>query len=1271
METPPRPIITKMVLENFKSYAGIKEIGPFHKSFSSVVGPNGSGKSNVIDAMLFVFGKRAKQMRQSKVSQLIHSSKDFPSLELASVTVYFAFIIDHGDGFDVLPDSEFTIKRTATIDNKSNYYIDDKSSNYKNVTDRVKEIGIDLNTSRFLILQGEVEQISLMKPKAPTPHETGMLEYLEEIIGTYTYVPMIEEAATEVDSLNELRSEKVNRLKTGEKELSALVGSKEEAEEYIQTEANLSAYQACVYQKHGADASLSAAEVCSKTAELEEALQVQQNKKVEILASEKDLGKQYKAATKKYDDTAKEMQAAKENFAVCERKDVKCREDLKHNKAKQKKLNAAIAKDNDKADKLQSQMEQDQTAIEPTQAELATVSKVLAKEVVKVDEILAGLKECTEPFRLDIEKVEQSLQPLDKALSEATSKLQVSQAELELVTQRVSSGSTQLEAAEAERVEKQGRIAEAENAVTQCEKAIGAAQKKIAKLSKDAERLSNEEDTCAKQLKTNRASLDEQLRAAEKQRVRGGVLNALMSAQSKGKLKNILGRLGDLGTIDAKYDVAITTACNGLDNMVTETTQAAQAAVAYLKKHKVGIASIMIKEQIKTSPQAMIPRETPEGVPRLFDLVRPADESLRPLFYQVLRDTLVARDLEQATRIAYAGSKRHRVVTLDGNLIDTSGTMAGGGNKPKRGGMSAVEALPAIDTTQLEAQVESEHAALISLREAHRAAQSSLKTSESILADNEYELSRAIMEAKEVTKQVASLEEHIKKLQKGVSAREEDIEQQAQLVQEVAGHQQVFDQATEEAGPVKAHLADLKEQMAQVGGGKLEKQKTKVKDLEAKMEELNTKLSKLQVQIQSSAKQIKTLGTSVKKKQDELDAVADTIKSTEDALKAIEDGALEVLQAYKDAEEALAISQQEVAAIDKDYESTKSELDSIESVEMDLTNQLDDKKRIIADFKKKETHWASELKKLRRDMQQTNTSTEGAVCDAPPCATASDAAESIEEAENSSAEKEKDDVGADEQTENADTAPDLEAHMLKALYVDLAQEVLQQLDHDRLQCEIATSEDKLASMNPDMGAIAEYRRKEQDYQERLVELDTVTEQRDASKSKLDSLRKQRLDDFMCGFGVISMKLKEMYQMITMGGDAELELVDSLDPFSEGIAFSVRPPKKSWKHITNLSGGEKTLSSLALVFALHHYKPTPLYVMDEIDAALDFKNVSIVANYIKDRTKNAQFIIISLRNNMFELADRLVGIYKTNDCTKSITINPSSFAISENPATLVA
>merc|ERR1711937_1001740 len=101
-------------------------------------------------------------------------------------------------------------------------------------------------------------------------------------------------------------------------------------------------------------------------------------------------------------------------------------------------------------------------------------------------------------------------------------------------------------------------------------------------------------------------------------------------------------------------------------------------------------------------------------------------------------------------------------------------------------------------------------------------------------------------------------------------------------------------------------------------------------------------------------------------------------------------------------------------------------------------------------------------------------------------------------------------------------------------------------------------------------------------------------------------------------------------MITIGGDADLELLDCMNPFQEGIMLSVRLPKQSWKNIRDLSGGERTLSSLSLVFALQMYKPTPIYVMDEVDAALDFRNISIVGHYIKNHTQNTQFIIISLR-----------------------------------------
>lgn len=87
----------------------------------------------------------------------------------------------------------------------------------------------------------------------------------------------------------------------------------------------------------------------------------------------------------------------------------------------------------------------------------------------------------------------------------------------------------------------------------------------------------------------------------------------------------------------------------------------------------------------------------------------------------------------------------------------------------------------------------------------------------------------------------------------------------------------------------------------------------------------------------------------------------------------------------------------------------------------------------------------------------------------------------------------------------------------------------------------------------------------------------------------------------------------------------------------------------------LSGGEKTIASLALIFALHYYKPAPLYFMDEIDAALDFNNVSIVGKFIKERTQNAQFIVISLREQMFSLSSKLIGVFKIDNKSKTVQI----------------
>ncbi|KAJ2795906.1 Structural maintenance of chromosomes protein 4, partial [Coemansia furcata] len=244
-----RLIITQMVLENFKSYAGRQVIGPFHRV--TIVGPNGSGKSNVIDALLFVFGYRANKIRQGKLSELIHSSKNAGQLSQCSVEVHFKEVVDSADGSSSVDveGSELVVTRTATQSNQSKYMVNGSSSSYTEVTTLLRSKGIDLDHKRFLILQGEVENISQMKAMGQSENEVGLLEYLEDIIGTSAYKGQIEEARKQVDELNVARSERLHRVKIVEKEKSGLEDKKNEALSFIRTENELTVQKSAVYQK--------------------------------------------------------------------------------------------------------------------------------------------------------------------------------------------------------------------------------------------------------------------------------------------------------------------------------------------------------------------------------------------------------------------------------------------------------------------------------------------------------------------------------------------------------------------------------------------------------------------------------------------------------------------------------------------------------------------------------------------------------------------------------------------------------------------------------------------------------------------------------------------------------------------------------------------------------------------------------------------------------------------------------------------------------------
>ena len=255
----------------------------------------------------------------------------------------------------------------------------------------------------------------------------------------------------------------------------------------------------------------------------------------------------------------------------------------------------------------------------------------------------------------------------------------------------------------------------------------------------------------------------------------------------------------------------------------------------------------------------------------------------------------------------------------------------------------------------------------------------------------------------------------------------------------------------------------------------------------------------------------------------------------------------------------------------KDLDEKTAELNEIRGVEIEMRNKLEENQKILAENQKRLRYWNEKLNKLTVQNIRYFCISRPA---APLLINYSDLGEE----------------------QAAEELP------------QYTKDELLDMSKDTLKGEIAILEEKTQNVNVELGVLAEYRRRVDEHKARSSDLQAAVTSRDTAKKRCDDLRRLRLEGFMIGFSLISLRLKEMYQMITMGGNAELELVDSLDPFSEGILFSVMPPKKSWKNISNLSGGEKTLSSLALVFALHHYKPTPLYVMDEIDAALDFRNV---------------------------------------------------------------
>lgn len=1274
-----RMVIRDIDVENFKSYAGKHRIGPFHKTFTAVIGPNGSGKSNVIDSMLFVFGKNAKKIRLEKLSELIHSSAAYPNLTYASVSVHFVRLADGGerqrdpDCRHEIPGSGLSIKREVYKGGASQYFIDGVKTTQREVVERLVAEGVDLEHNRFLILQGEVEQIALMKPKAEREGEEGLLEYLDDLIGTNNFAERISEASKSAEAAQLSRLEALDRERKLRAEREALDDAKDSAIAFVTKDNHLqkTLIVMCQLRMQTLEDKLVEprrllAEIDRRIADMKKGVETRSREKAkadeDLLKRKKELAE----ATKERDGVRGKKEAAD---AEVER----IKSGVDEQAKARKKTQDRIKKTREEMQKAELQQQDADREVIIHQQNFDEATQRVEKLQKEYESTTEELVHVFKPLRQELEKKKATFAPYERAVVEATEQLDTVRSRLTTLDMAGVKSQEHLQKIDAVMERNTRRVADIEAVLRDADRD---------RYKDELQRLQDILTGAAERKHSVNASIEEIKKMYREGEADDRAMEFLLAQRS---LKGYYGTLRQLGRIADEYDIAAGVASNAWGFHVVEDRQTATAALELLRKNNIGRATMMVLKEIEREMGARVDAPFTAPAPkakRVFDLITPTNARFRPAFYQAVRDTLVVRDLTEAREVAFGGPRRFRVVTLRGELAEPNGSITGGGNAPRGAKLKAARSPQ--DKEAAKATLQQLQAELVEAVEEERAAQEQLHQ----LRQNQRHLS---------VEQLSKLRIELGTVR---ATMESDVQRRAALLQEMKDHatssqsrREALLEEMEEAEKAlhaaqKARLqhhgdvARLEEEIDNVGGAGY---KALCAELKAQQERAETE----EVAIRECRRSSQRLRAIQQRKQNdivELEAELERIREetaqgTSDALAAAIAAAEEWTQRQNGAEAKFAKAQSVV-------EAAKETVPVAHKALIEAQKLLDDEER----FRQVETaKMADVLQELAKFEQKIDGCEEKIRENAelygietlqlePP---SSDEQEREEEEEEEETEEQqprrkkrrrrqevKEEDEDEEESESEENVGEVDHQGgkgksnsvdIRAMSFRLPPEKLAQCDYERSVhlAKALSEETKRLHGEIDFRAVALWRERDAEHRKGKSHYLSCKEAFDSADRRLQDLKDERCGLFMACFERVRERLREVYQLLTHGGDADLELVDANDPF-EGIHFVVRPPKKSWKQISNLSGGEKTLSSLALIFALHDIKPTPIYVMDEIDAALDFRNVSIVANYLLSQTCGAQFIIISLRNNMFEVAHQLVGVCKVKDVTRTLVLMPRGF-----------
>ncbi|RYR24987.1 hypothetical protein Ahy_B02g058606 isoform A [Arachis hypogaea] len=1228
MPSLPSPAgrIHRLEMENFKSYKGHQVIGPFF-DFTAIIGPNGAGKSNLMDAISFVLGVRTGQLRGAQLRDLIYASDDKEKEQKGRrAFVRLVYQLNNNNGSNS-SDTEITFTRAITSAGASEYRIDGNVVTWDVYNAKLKSLGILVKARNFLVFQGDVESIASKNPKELTA-------LLEQISGSDELKRDYEQFEEEKGEAEEKSALVYQKKKTVVMERKQKKEQKEEAEKHLRLQEQLKS----IKKEHFLWQLFNIEKDVAKT---NEELDDDEKRRKEVM---EELENFEREASKKKKEQAKYLK----EIALREKKITEKSSRLDKSQPELLKLREEINRINSKIKKSNKELEKKRAERRRHANDIEELQKGIQDLTAKMAALQERSRDVRNQLQLDGDDLEKYFQ-IKEEIGMKTAELREKK---ELLDRQQHADSEAKKNLEENLQQLENRVSELDLQETQMKtrlkKILGGSEgnkNELEKLKKELrvmEEKHRDSRTKHKSLELKISEIENQLRELKADRYeneRDARLSQAVEALKR-LFQGVHGRMTDLcRPTQKKYNLAVTVAMGKfMDAVVVEDEKTGKECIKYLKDQRLPPQTFIPLQSVRVKP-IMERLRTLGGTAKLvFDVIQypfqplKFDPSLEKAILFAVGNTLVCDDLEEAKVLGWSG-ERFKVVTVDGILLTKSGTMTGGTS----GGMEARS--KQWDDKKIEGlnkkkeQYESDLEKLGSIRDMH------LKESEAAgkISGLEKKIHYADIEEKSIKDKLRNLSHEKKNIKEEIGRMSPELQKLRDAVDkrksEISELEKGINEKTDEA---------YKKFSKSVGVANIrEYEENRLKDAQSVAEErleLSSQISKLKYQLEYE--QNRDMSSRIQELESSLDTLQNNLKRAQN----------------KEAETKLAT------------ENATEEIDQLKQEIKEWKSKSEDCEKEIQEWKKQASSATTNISKLNRLINTKEAHIEQMIVQKQEILDKCD----FEQISLPTISDPMD-------TGTSTPSPVFDFDQLSRALKD------KHSDRDKIEVEFKQKMDSLVSeierTAPNLKALDQYEALLEKEKAVTEEFELVRKEEKEKADRFNSVKQRRYELFMDAFNHISGNIDKIYKQLTkssthpLGGTAYLNLENEDDPFLHGIKYTAMPPTKRFRDMEQLSGGEKTVAALALLFSIHSYKPSPFFILDEVDAALDNLNVAKVAGFIRakscegarvsqdaDGGNGFQSIVISLKDSFYDKAEALVGVYRDSErgCSRTLTFDLTKY-----------